>query len=285
MASPTPKQKALLEYLGLPVPADRAAASSRIDGALSDERLSKRLANWRTDKLILHPDIYAEELAAMAADGFWAYELQCRREELGNPRAKNKNLRTERNSMGIIRVILCILFPPLAVLDKGCGALLLVSILTCFAWIPGVIAALVICTRQEPVIIIDGKQVAPQSSRSRHTLILGIFLFLLFCALASSVIQAFRSARERAAGQQTLPVSATPAPSSLGPIHPAKESSAQAVKMYPALGIQGSEFNRRFLKLHEELKDQNAPELTMPGWPMLLAHRVADSLRTNPPKP
>jgi len=42
------------------------------------------------------------------------------------------------------RVILCIIFPPLAVIDKGCGSILLVLILTILGWIPGVIAALVI---------------------------------------------------------------------------------------------------------------------------------------------
>jgi len=49
--------------------------------------------------------------------------------------------------MSLWRVILCIIFPPLAVIDKGCGSLLLVFILTCCGWIPGVIAALVIITR------------------------------------------------------------------------------------------------------------------------------------------
>jgi len=44
--------------------------------------------------------------------------------------------------MGILRAIICIIFPPLAVLDKGCGAILLVFILTLCGWIPGVIAAI-----------------------------------------------------------------------------------------------------------------------------------------------
>jgi uncharacterized membrane protein YqaE (UPF0057 family) len=47
-------------------------------------------------------------------------------------------------AMSIWRVILCIIFPPLAVIDKGCGSLLLVLILTLCGWIPGVIAALII---------------------------------------------------------------------------------------------------------------------------------------------
>jgi uncharacterized membrane protein YqaE (UPF0057 family) len=46
--------------------------------------------------------------------------------------------------MSIWRVLLSILFPPLAVLDKGCGSVVIVFILTCLGWIPGVIAALII---------------------------------------------------------------------------------------------------------------------------------------------
>ncbi len=46
--------------------------------------------------------------------------------------------------MGILRVLLCIIFPPLAVLDKGCGSILIVTLLTLIGWVPGVIAALVI---------------------------------------------------------------------------------------------------------------------------------------------
>lgn len=47
--------------------------------------------------------------------------------------------------MSLLRVLLCIVFPPLAVLDKGCGSVLIVFLLTLIGWIPGVIAALVIC--------------------------------------------------------------------------------------------------------------------------------------------
>lgn len=46
--------------------------------------------------------------------------------------------------MGLFRVLLCILFPPLAVLDKGCGSILITFLLTLCGWVPGVIAALVI---------------------------------------------------------------------------------------------------------------------------------------------
>jgi uncharacterized membrane protein YqaE (UPF0057 family) len=46
--------------------------------------------------------------------------------------------------MSIWRVILCIIFPPLAVVDKGCGSFVIVFILTLIGWVPGVIAALII---------------------------------------------------------------------------------------------------------------------------------------------
>jgi uncharacterized membrane protein YqaE (UPF0057 family) len=46
--------------------------------------------------------------------------------------------------MSIWRVLLSILFPPLAVIDKGCGSIVIVLILTICGWIPGVIAALII---------------------------------------------------------------------------------------------------------------------------------------------
>jgi uncharacterized membrane protein YqaE (UPF0057 family) len=49
--------------------------------------------------------------------------------------------------MSCLRVLVCILFPPLAVLDKGCGSILITTLLTLVGWVPGVIAALVINTR------------------------------------------------------------------------------------------------------------------------------------------
>ncbi len=49
--------------------------------------------------------------------------------------------------MSILRVILAIIFPPLAVIDRGCGSVLIVFLLTCIGWVPGVIAALVILNK------------------------------------------------------------------------------------------------------------------------------------------
>lgn len=46
--------------------------------------------------------------------------------------------------MGCGRALLCILFPPLAVIDRGCGTVIIVFALTLVAWVPGVMAALLL---------------------------------------------------------------------------------------------------------------------------------------------
>lgn len=46
--------------------------------------------------------------------------------------------------MGCLRAVICIIFPPLAVIDRGCGTVLIVFALTLAGWIPGVIAALLL---------------------------------------------------------------------------------------------------------------------------------------------
>ena len=50
--------------------------------------------------------------------------------------------------MSIWRVLFCVVFPPLAVLDRGCGSIVIVTILTLIGWVPGVIAALVINSKR-----------------------------------------------------------------------------------------------------------------------------------------
>lgn len=50
--------------------------------------------------------------------------------------------------MSIIRVLLAIFFPPLSVIDQGCGSVLIVFLLTLCGWVPGVIAALIILNKK-----------------------------------------------------------------------------------------------------------------------------------------
>lgn len=46
--------------------------------------------------------------------------------------------------MSLLRVLLAIFFPPLSIIDKGCGSFIIILLLTLCGWIPGVIGALVI---------------------------------------------------------------------------------------------------------------------------------------------
>jgi len=46
--------------------------------------------------------------------------------------------------MSIWRVILAVFFPPLSVIGKGCGSMIIVFALWICGWVPGVIAALII---------------------------------------------------------------------------------------------------------------------------------------------
>ena len=49
--------------------------------------------------------------------------------------------------MSLLRVILAIFFPPLAVIDRGCGSVVIVFLLTLCGWVPGVIGALIILNK------------------------------------------------------------------------------------------------------------------------------------------
>ena len=49
--------------------------------------------------------------------------------------------------MSCLRVLLAIIFPPLSVIDKGCGSFLIVLILPAIGWVPGVIGALIILNK------------------------------------------------------------------------------------------------------------------------------------------
>lgn len=51
--------------------------------------------------------------------------------------------------MSCLRVLLCIIFPPLAVWDQGCGSIAIVAILTILGWIPGVLGALIILNKAQ----------------------------------------------------------------------------------------------------------------------------------------
>ena len=50
-------------------------------------------------------------------------------------------------NMNWVQVLLAIIFPPLAVYDRGCSSIFIVLLLTLCGWIPGVIGALIILNK------------------------------------------------------------------------------------------------------------------------------------------
>jgi uncharacterized membrane protein YqaE (UPF0057 family) len=51
--------------------------------------------------------------------------------------------------MSFPRIIPSIIFPILAVIDRGCGSMLIAFLLTLCGWVPGVIAALIILNKNK----------------------------------------------------------------------------------------------------------------------------------------
>lgn len=76
------------------------------------------------------------------------------------------------------------------------------------------------------------------------------------------------------------PPAPAPAPAaapSLRP-HPATAAREAAVKLYPALGVKDSLFNKTFRDLYTEKAQQDPGFLTQADWPLLLARRTAELL-------
>lgn len=65
---PTPKQAALLAYLGIGAPETKDEASSLITSAIESGHYSEQLERWQDDRIRLHPEIYKKERAARNAE-------------------------------------------------------------------------------------------------------------------------------------------------------------------------------------------------------------------------
>ena len=63
--------------------------------------------------------------------------------------ANNVNISGNDVLVLVIRYLLCLIFPPLAVFDKGCGTILLVGLFTLVGWLPGTILAFLICIKDK----------------------------------------------------------------------------------------------------------------------------------------
>lgn len=109
--------------------------------------------------------------------------------------------------MSCLQLLLCILFPPLAVIDKGCGSILLVTLLSILGWIPGVIAALIIINNGggQNIVVIEkidraieqatGKENSKLDVATRNqnqtivlALVLAVISMCIFCCCVSTIL-------------------------------------------------------------------------------------------------
>ncbi len=50
--------------------------------------------------------------------------------------------------MSLLKILLAIFLPPLAVLDRGLVPVLITLLATCLGWLPGVVVAFLYCTKK-----------------------------------------------------------------------------------------------------------------------------------------
>jgi len=95
-APATAKQLALLSYLGKPVSENvsKKEAADRIDAIVGDS--PDKYKDWNEDKLILFPDIYADEIASLKRSCFAEYNTF--RQELGSAKSELPKLSFEQAS-------------------------------------------------------------------------------------------------------------------------------------------------------------------------------------------
>ncbi len=77
---------------------------------------------------------------------------------------------------------------------------------------------------------------------------------------------------------EQTPAAATPAETQVnappGTPHPARESQALALQVYPGLRVLDSPLNKKFLTLYADAQQNNPALLSRPDWPIHLAERA-----------
>lgn len=121
--------------------------------------------------------------------------------------------------MTLARGILCILCPPLAVLDRGCGAILLTFFLSLIAWIPGVIAAILFSA--QPRQAADGHP--PREIYGGGCLLLILAGVVVVPLVVVNVFGTFSESAKRVAAARALP---SPAEVYVNPAEPRNDIQA-----------------------------------------------------------
>lgn len=81
------------------------------------------------------------------------------------------------------------------------------------------------------------------------------------------------------AATQPPPTRST-APTNLKRFATVAEAQQEALRLYPALGVAGSPFNREFVARHKKYQQERPEFLRDTGWPVMLAREVATTVNS-----
>ena len=76
------------------------------------------------------------------------------------------------------------------------------------------------------------------------------------------------------------PQTRSAAPTNLKRFSTVAEAQQEALRLYPALGVAGSPFNRAFVARHQKYQQERPDYLRDTGWPVTLAREVATTLNS-----
>lgn len=74
----------------------------------------------------------------------------------------------------------------------------------------------------------------------------------------------------------SLPMASAPRPQRFATVAEAQQA---AIHLYPALGVPGSDFNKRFLALYQRYQKERPDMFRDTGWPVVIAGEVSQALR------
>jgi len=126
------------------------------------------------------------------------------------------------------------------------------------------------------------------SSQRAHTLygipmhacgLVAMLAGLFFAVMVAADPAAFDKLRSR---PNRVAINLTPGATAVSPQGFAQAVAASeqtAVRLYPALGVAGSDFNTRFLALHKRYSAEQPAYFNDPNWPVTLAREVAAGAR------
>lgn len=273
MNTPTPKQKALLEYLEIRVPSSKSEASQIIEKALTDEHYAARLSTWNLEKLVLHPKLYESEAAERKrsrAESLW----QASNDSLGE-------------GFPLCRITKVQAVQSVAYLDRhfsGWDGKLWsefgVEVDALYEWFAPAVAA----TNPDAVKkgFSDSLSFPSQSPGvqgrefDKRRRAKSSWFFRLAVPIAVIGVIGLVSKQRRRAAPPPAPLAAPSTPAPIPTFATMQDAQKEAVRRYPDLGIAGTQLHSEFLAIVETYKANTPRVFENKAWPLILAIEASE---------